>query len=455
MLGDTAVAVNSADERYRHLHGKNVLLPLMNREIPIITDDILANPEFGTGAVKVTPSHDPNDFEAGLRNNLPQIEVMNEVRADERERRPIQGTGPLRGAAEGAGRSGERRLPGRHQGLRCSARQMRAAARPSSSRGFRRSGSSRFSRWPTARSRWSRAATSSSFPRTTPRPTSSGCATSTTGASRGSCGGDIAFRRGTARMRRDHRRARGAGRSARNAAARLEQDSDVLDTWFSSGLLPCSALGWPDSTPELDAFYPTTLLITGFDILFFWVARMIMMNCHFMRGHQHGDVPFRKVYIHAPGARRRAPEDVEDQGQRDGPDRDHREVRHRCGALHAGCDGCAGHRHRVLREPHRKLSRLRQQDLERRALPVHERRPGAGGGSVVAGGVQRRLQSADGVRRVFAASKPRLWKTAGSSRASTGLRRRFTTRWRPIVFTRPHTWSITSSGASSATGIWS
>ena len=72
----------------------------------------------------------------------------------------------------------------------------------------------------------------------------------------------------------------------------------MLDTWFSSGLLPCSALGWPDSTPDLDAFYPTTLLITGFDILFFWVARMIMMNCHFMRGNQQGDVPFRNVYIH-------------------------------------------------------------------------------------------------------------------------------------------------------------
>ncbi len=72
----------------------------------------------------------------------------------------------------------------------------------------------------------------------------------------------------------------------------------MLDTWFSSGLLPCSALGWPDSTPDLDAFYPTTLLITGFDILFFWVARMIMLNCHFMRGHTHGDVPFRTVHIH-------------------------------------------------------------------------------------------------------------------------------------------------------------
>jgi valyl-tRNA synthetase len=79
----------------------------------------------------------------------------------------------------------------------------------------------------------------------------------------------------------------------------VEQDSDVLDTWFSSGLLPCSALGWPDHTPDLDAFYPTTLLITSFDILFFWVARMIMMNCHFMRGNPAADIPFSTVYIHA------------------------------------------------------------------------------------------------------------------------------------------------------------
>ncbi len=86
---------------------------------------------------------------------------------------------------------------------------------------------------------------------------------------------------------------------AKCGGGHLEQDTDVLDTWFSSGLLPCSGLGWPKSTPELDAFYPTSLLITGFDILFFWVARMIMMNCHFMRGHNHGDVPFHTVYIHA------------------------------------------------------------------------------------------------------------------------------------------------------------
>jgi valyl-tRNA synthetase len=82
-------------------------------------------------------------------------------------------------------------------------------------------------------------------------------------------------------------------------STKLEQDTDVLDTWFSSGLLPCSGLGWPDQTPDLDAFYPTSLLVTGFDILFFWVARMIMLNCHFMRGHKQGDVPFKTVYIHA------------------------------------------------------------------------------------------------------------------------------------------------------------
>ena len=97
MLGDTAVAVNPKDERYTHLHGKKVLLPLMNREIPIITDE-LAQPEFGTGAVKVTPAHDPNDFQAGLRHNLPQIDVMDEHAHMNAERRAVCGARPLRGA---------------------------------------------------------------------------------------------------------------------------------------------------------------------------------------------------------------------------------------------------------------------------------------------------------------------------------------------------------------------
>ncbi len=120
--------------------------------------------------------------------------------------------------------------------------------------------------------------------------------------------------------------------------AKLEQDTDVLDTWFSSGLLPFTTLGWPEETRDLEVFYPTTLLITAFEILFFWVARMIMFGCQFMEGHQQdtaikqasgwGDkkddsVPFRNVYIHCSGTRRRSPEDVEDQGQRARPDRHH------------------------------------------------------------------------------------------------------------------------------------
>ena len=102
MLGDTAIAVNAKDERYTHLHGKKVLLPLMNREIPIITDE-LAQPEFGTGAVKVTPAHDPNDFQAGLRHNLPQINVMDEHAHMNAECRRVRGSRPLRGAQARAG----------------------------------------------------------------------------------------------------------------------------------------------------------------------------------------------------------------------------------------------------------------------------------------------------------------------------------------------------------------
>jgi len=299
MLGDTAVAVNSGDERYRHLHGKKVLLPLMNREIPVITDDILANPEFGTGAVKVTPSHDPNDFEAGLRNNLPQIEVMNEVA------QMNENAGPYRG---------QDRLEARQQVLvdleaggflvgtkdyvvplgKCSrcktvveprlSTQWFVKIQPLADRAIEvvENGDIKFAPenytktyfewmrnihdWCISRQLW--------WGHRIPAWHCQKCK-------------EITVSR------------EGPAVCAKCGSDRLEQDSDVLDTWFSSGLLPCSALGWPDSTPELDAFYPTTLLVTGFDILFFWVARMIMMNCHFMRGHKNGDVPFRNVYIHA------------------------------------------------------------------------------------------------------------------------------------------------------------
>jgi valyl-tRNA synthetase len=299
MLGDTAVAVNSGDERYRHLHGKSVLLPLMNREIPIITDDLLANPEFGTGAVKVTPSHDPNDFEAGLRNHLRQIEVMNELaqmnqnagpyagldRFEARQKvlQDLQAGGFLVGTREYTVPLGtcsrchtivEPRL----------SEQWFVKIQPLADRAIEavERGEIKFvpENYTKTYFEWMRNIHDWCISRQLwwgHRIPAWYCK---------DCGELIVSRETPARCRKC-------------SGSALEQDNDVLDTWFSSGLLPCSALGWPEQTPELEAFYPTSLLITAFDILFFWVARMIMMNCHFMRGHKQGDMPFRTVYIHA------------------------------------------------------------------------------------------------------------------------------------------------------------
>jgi valyl-tRNA synthetase len=299
MLGDTAVAVNSADERYKHLHGKHVLLPLMNREIPIITDDILANPEFGTGAVKVTPAHDPNDFEAGLRNGLPQIVVMNEVAQMNESAGPYAGLdrfearqkvlvdlekgGFLIGAKDYVVPLGKCSRCNTIIEPRLSV-QWFVKIQPLADRAIEvvERGEVKFvpenyaktyfewmrniHDWCISRQLW--------WGHRIPAWYCKNCS-------------EIVVARET------------PPKCTKCGSGELEQDTDVLDTWFSSGLLPCSGLGWPQHTPELGAFYPTSLLITGFDILFFWVARMIMMNCHFMRGHKYGDVPFRTVYIHA------------------------------------------------------------------------------------------------------------------------------------------------------------
>jgi valyl-tRNA synthetase len=298
ILGDTAVAVNSADERYQHLHGKKVLLPLMNREIPIITDDILANPEFGTGAVKVTPAHDPNDFEAGLRNALPQIDVMNEVAQMNENAGPYAGLDRfearqkvLRDLEKGGYLVGTKDyvVPlGKCD--RCKtiveprlSTQWFVKIQPLADRAIEvvEKGEVKFvpenyaktyfewmrniHDWCISRQLW--------WGHRIPAWYCKDC-------------GEVVV-------------AREEPTKCTKCGGKLEQDNDVLDTWFSSGLLPCSGLGWPKHTPELEVFYPTSLLITGFDILFFWVARMIMMNCHFMRGHKQGDVPFRTIYIHA------------------------------------------------------------------------------------------------------------------------------------------------------------
>ncbi len=312
MLGDTAVAVNEKDERYKHLHGKKVLLPLMNREIPIITDD-LAQPEFGTGAVKVTPAHDPNDFQAGLRHNLPQIEVIDE------QARMSQNAGPYAGLDRYAAR--KRVLEDlRQQGFlvgekdytisigkcdRCgtvveprlstqwfikiaplaqrateAVEQGEITIVPENYKQIYLNWMRNIHDWCISRQLW--------WGHRIP-------------AWHCSCGEIIVAREAPAKC-------------TKCRGSELTQDTDVLDTWFSSGLLPFTTLGWPEKTRDQEVFYPTTLLITAYEILFFWVARMIMFGCHFMHGHQQdakvkqasgwGDkkddsVPFRQVYIHA------------------------------------------------------------------------------------------------------------------------------------------------------------
>ncbi|MDR3699999.1 MAG: valine--tRNA ligase [Candidatus Sulfopaludibacter sp.] len=292
MLGDTAVAINPKDERYLDLHSRTVQLPLMDREIPLILDD-LADPKFGTGVVKVTPAHDPNDFEAGRRHNLPKIQVI-----DER--------GVMTAAA------------GAYAGLdRFEARKRVVADLQS------RGDLVKIEDYPLSLGKCDRCKTvveplvsTQWFVKTKPLAEKAIEAVES---------GRIEFIPSnwtktyyewmynirdwciSRQLWWGHRIPAWHCREcheiivARETPARCPncggedpvQDTDVLDTWFSSGLWPFSTLGWPDQTEDLATFYPTSLLITGFDILFFWVARMAMLGIEFM-----GDVPFRQVYIH-------------------------------------------------------------------------------------------------------------------------------------------------------------
>jgi valyl-tRNA synthetase len=313
ILGDTAIAVNAKDERYTHLHGKRVLVPLMNREIPIITDE-LAQPEFGTGAVKVTPAHDPNDFEAGKRHNLPQINVMDEhahmnqnagayagldrfaarkrVLHDLREQGFLvaeKDYGLAIGKCDRCGTVIEPRLSEQWfikiKPLADRAREAVESGEitivPENYRTIYLNWMNNIHDWCVSRQLW--------WGHRIPAWT---C---------GSCKEVIVAREEPAKC-------------PKCGGAKLEQVPDVLDTWFSSGLLPFTTLGWPEKTRDQAVFYPTTLLITAYEILFFWVARMIMFGCHFMQEHEQdpaiqkasgwGDkkndsVPFRQVYIHA------------------------------------------------------------------------------------------------------------------------------------------------------------
>ena len=307
MLGDVAVAVHPDDERYAHLHGKMLRLPLTGREIPVVTDSWVSR-DFGTGAVKVTPAHDPNDFALGQRQGLPSISVMDETahmsaaagayagldryKARQRVLEDLEHQGLLAGVREHVNSIGKcdrcktvvEPLLSTQWFIRIQPLADKAIA--AVEEGFIRFTPEQYSKtyfewmrnihdWCISRQLW--------WGHRIPAWHCAAC-------------GKITVARTTPEV------------CAHCGSHSIEQEKDVLDTWFSSGLLPCSSLGWPEHTPDLDAFYPTRLLVTGFDILFFWVARMIMLGCHFMLEEPMADgsprtlkdaVPFREVYIHA------------------------------------------------------------------------------------------------------------------------------------------------------------
>ncbi len=293
MLGDTAVAVHPADERYNDLVGKRVLLPLMNREIPIVADEMVDR-EFGTGAVKITPAHDPNDFELGRRHKLPAIDVMTD-------------DGKMNAAA--GAYAGMDRFEARKKIVEDLKAQGLLEKITDHTHAIGICERSRTIVEPRISTQW--------FCKMKPLAEPA----------------IAAVERSEIRMVPDNRREEyfnwmrnihdwcisrqlwwghripawyckehkhitvsreAPAQCATCGSANLEQDSDVLDTWFSSGLWPFSTLGWPEETADFKKYYPTSLLITGYDILFLWVARMIMLGMHFT-----GKVPFRAVYLHS------------------------------------------------------------------------------------------------------------------------------------------------------------
>ncbi|HEY0722078.1 MAG TPA: valine--tRNA ligase, partial [Gammaproteobacteria bacterium] len=307
MLGDTAVAVNPNDERYQHLIGKSITLPLVGREIPIIADDYV-DPAFGTGCVKITPAHDFNDYAMGQRHNLPQINVFT-VDAKINDNAPEKYRGLDRYEARSeivhdlkalellekiddhklmvprGDRSGSVIEPYlTDQWFVDLTRDVLPDGRPGGKKaitepalGAVRNGDIRFipQNWENTYFQWLENIQDWCISRQIwwghriPAWYDEN--------------GNVYVGRSEAEIRDKHHL---------GFEVKLRQDDDVLDTWFSSALWPFSTLGWPDPTAALKTFYPTTVLVTGFDIIFFWVARMIMMGMKFA-----GDVPFKEIYI--------------------------------------------------------------------------------------------------------------------------------------------------------------
>jgi valyl-tRNA synthetase len=295
MLGDTAVAVHPDDDRYRHLVGSKVRLPLADRLIPVIADAYV-DPAFGSGCVKITPAHDFNDYEVGERHGLVQLNILNPD-ATLNAQVPAKYRGLERAAARTLVLADlkaqgllEREEPHAHtvpRGDRSGAilepyltDQWYVKIEPLAAEAVRavETGRIRFvpENWSKTYFEWMRNIKDWCISR------------QLWWGHRIPAWYDSAGRIYVGRDLNEVRSRHGLA-----ASVVLTQDPDVLDTWFSSALWPFSTLGWPAKTPELAVFYPSSVLVTGFDIIFFWVARMIMMGLKFT-----GDVPFREVYVH-------------------------------------------------------------------------------------------------------------------------------------------------------------
>jgi valyl-tRNA synthetase len=306
MLGDTAVAVNPKDARYKDLIGKMILLPIQNRAIPIIGDEILVDPEVGTGCVKVTPAHDPNDFATGKRHNLPLINILNidgtinenggpfagqdrfearkNVVAWFEEHELLEKVEPYRHSVPFSQRGGvpiepllstqwfAKMQPLAQSALAALENQDQPHFVPERWTKVYRDWLENIQDWCISRQLWWGHQIPAWY-----------------------LVKDGITQRGKDDplvVARTEEEAYAKAREQFGQEVKLARDEDVLDTWFSSGLWPFSTLGWPEETPDFKTFYPTSVLVTGFDIIFFWVARMTMMAHEFT-----GEIPFRDVYI--------------------------------------------------------------------------------------------------------------------------------------------------------------
>ena len=332
MLGDTAVAVHPDDERYQHLVGKHVILPLVGRRIPIVADGY-SDPEKGSGAVKVTPAHDFNDFEVGRRHNLPQISVLDK----EASLALVGNEDYLRGLPEGATQLAEelngldrfaarkqivarmedfgfleRIEPNTHMvphgdrsgvviepyltdqwyvDAKTLAQPAIAAVRNGTTTFVPKNWEKTYfdwmeniQPWCVSRQLW--------WGHQIPAWYGPDGKVFVAETEEEAIGNALGYYVEQEVITVEQGREMALDRNKREGF--ITRDEDVLDTWFSSALWPFSTLGWPDDTPEVKRYYPTNVLVTGFDIIFFWVARMMMMGLHFMK-----EAPFSTVYIHA------------------------------------------------------------------------------------------------------------------------------------------------------------